>query len=279
MKWGVLALLVLGAAGRAPSGQSGFVDRARDGSVRFRDQAVAIAEGYRPIGPDAPAMGQHWVNLALATDGVMDPTRPPILSYTSVEGRTTLVGIAFVAPLPPGRTPPDTPAGQAAWHVHARALEDEGHVLSHVHGPAAHDSGWRVAVLHVWAWVENPDGPFAAENWALPFVRLGLVPSGVASRRAARALGLAQGGDGFLARQLRIAADLPAADAAAVAAVAREYADRVAAWALPRRGTSLDAGELAWLESAWRGCGRDAIAAVSQETVPRMRRATAALDL
>jgi hypothetical protein len=58
-----------------------------------------------------------------------------------------------------------------------------------------------VAVLHVWAWAENPDGLVTADNWALPFVRRKLdTPSVERSvlRSAALGLALADGADEFV---------------------------------------------------------------------------------
>ena len=67
------------AAGGGAS--SGFLDAVRAATERFRDVAVAEAEGYTLMfgcvsGPDWGAMGLHYVNLALVGDGVLDPARP-----------------------------------------------------------------------------------------------------------------------------------------------------------------------------------------------------------
>ena len=52
-------------------------------------------------------------------------------------------------------------------------------------------------MMHVWIWSPNPEGTFAADNWAIPFLRLGLrVPSEVRVS-AAKALSLASGGRGY----------------------------------------------------------------------------------
>jgi hypothetical protein len=53
-------------------------------------------------------------------------------------------------------------------------------------------AGPRIAVLHAWVWLDNPDGLLATDNWALPYARLGYgAPPAGASRAAARALALA----------------------------------------------------------------------------------------
>ena len=58
----------------------------REATERFRDVAVAEAEGYQLMfgcvsGPDSGAMGLHYVNLTLVGDGELNPTRPEIVIY------------------------------------------------------------------------------------------------------------------------------------------------------------------------------------------------------
>jgi hypothetical protein len=105
-----------------------------------------------------------------------------------------------------------------------------------------------VAVLHAWVGVDNPDGPFAAENWTLPWLRAGLVPPAGAPRDAARAVALAAGGDAFYAAQLRVAAGLDGADADAAARVTADHGRRVVEWAGQRQGRPPGAADIEWLE-------------------------------
>src|SRR5262249_22324874 len=58
----------------------------RESTERFKDVAVAEAEGYHLMfgcvsGPDAGAMGMHFVNMNLVGDGELDATRPEIVLY------------------------------------------------------------------------------------------------------------------------------------------------------------------------------------------------------
>src|SRR4051794_31518400 len=58
----------------------------RDATERFRDVAAAEAEGYAlqfgcVRGPDAGAMGMHFVKGDLVGDDVIDATRPEIVIY------------------------------------------------------------------------------------------------------------------------------------------------------------------------------------------------------
>src|SRR5207247_3533808 len=54
----------------------------------------------------------------------------------------------------------------------------------------------RLAVMHAWIWLDNPDGILATDNWALPYARLGLDVPRAISHSAARALALAAGDGG-----------------------------------------------------------------------------------
>jgi len=76
-------------------------------------------------------------------------------------------------------------------------VEEESFLRSHAGvGHLIPGGGPRIAVLHAWIWLENPDGLLATDNWALPYARLGYrVPPG-ASHEAARAVALAAGDGG-----------------------------------------------------------------------------------
>ena len=60
--------------------------------------SAAEAAGYRlqfgcVSGPDFGAMGMHFVNSALVTDGILDATRPEIVIYEPLpSGRLRLIG-------------------------------------------------------------------------------------------------------------------------------------------------------------------------------------------
>jgi hypothetical protein len=190
-------LLVATAAGQSPD----FVAQARAGTARYRDVEVARAAGYRPVGPDFPGMGRHWVHPALILRDTLDPAAPPILEYAEIAGRPTLVGVAYAMLVRGGTPPPPPPLGlpvpPAAWHFHQGTVEEESFLRSHagvVHVVPGEENAPRIAVLHAWIWLENPDGLLATDNWALPYARLGYrMPPG-APREAARALALAAGG-------------------------------------------------------------------------------------
>jgi hypothetical protein len=180
--------------------KAAFVLAVRDATARYRDRQAAVSDGYRKIGPDFPGMGEHWISVPLLLEGGLDPRRPPILEYAMIDGAPTLVGAAFAVLLQPGESPPSAglPVDRAAWHYHGGTVSEESFVLGHAQQEHGSPDKPRVAVLHVWAWLDNPAGPFATDNWALPYLRLGLEPPTDPPRAAtAHALALAAGGVGY----------------------------------------------------------------------------------
>lgn len=245
--------LVLGsarAAAQEDSSAAAFLSRARAGSERYRDPSVALADGYYAVGPEAPAMGVHWVQPALFLAGSVDPNRPAILEYATIRGCPTLVGVAYALLLEPGEAPPDFPAGQAAWHSHAGGIEAEALRLTHEDG-RTEAAGERVAVLHAWVWIPNPAGPFAPLNWALPYIRAGVDPA-PSPGADARALSLDLGGAAFWEAALARALDANAHDAEVLHRVLAAYADTVARWrARNSVPPHLTDREREWLRELW----------------------------
>jgi hypothetical protein len=134
----------------------GLVRIVRESTERFRDVAVAEAEGYHLLfgcvsGPDSGAMGLHYVNLALVDDGEVDPTTPEIVIYEpGPNGRLRLIGADYL--------------------VFADAWDRKGIGTPQLMGQLLHlfESPNRFGLpafytLHVWAWKENPTGMFV--NW------------------------------------------------------------------------------------------------------------------
>lgn len=239
-------------AAQTDSGATSFLERARAATEKYRDQRAAIADGYRAIGPEAPAMGQHWLHPGLLVAARFDIEHPPILEYVTVQGRPVLAGVGYALPLEPGELPPDSPAGRAAWHSHAGGVEEESVRLSHDETHAEHDAE-RVAVLHAWVRVENPAGPFAPLNWALPFVRAGLEPTAAPRAEAcAKALSLDDAGAAFWERGLARALDADSDDIRAMHRILTAYADTVVAWRARRPASPrLSGAEAAWLDALW----------------------------
>jgi hypothetical protein len=228
---GYLLLLLAGnlAAQSVPSEDTidRFVRETREATARYRDQAAALAAGYRPIGPDFPSMGEHWLNRAIIMEGRVDPARPPILEYITIQGQPVLAGVAY-ARLAYGVAPATAiPAGTTAWHYHAGSVDEESFIASHAsggHGSA--ETGPRIAVLHAWVWFENPAGLFATDNWALPWGRVGMSPPAghTGPMPATLTAALASGGERYFTSLLRIRNGLDSTTAASVETVLQRRA-------------------------------------------------------
>lgn len=229
------ALLTLSLAGTPVAGQSlpaaddvaDFVHAVRGATERYRDQANAITDGYRRIGPDFPSMGEHWLSVPLVVRGEVDPLHPPILEYITVAGRPILAGVAYTQLVRDGIPQARLPAPASAWHYHAGSVDEESFILSHAQKSGAMDSSSkpRIAVLHAWAWLDNPAGLFATDNWALPWHRLGIPapPESNGPSPAGMAAALASGGEPYFLALLRLRDGLTSETADRVARVMERY--------------------------------------------------------
>ena len=74
----------------------------RENTERFKDVKVAEGEGYALMfgcvtGPDAGAMGLHYVNGGILSQNLIDPTKPTIVIYEpQPDGSLRLIGADFV---------------------------------------------------------------------------------------------------------------------------------------------------------------------------------------
>jgi hypothetical protein len=217
-------------------------------------------------------MGEHWVHPIRVADGIIDPAKPQALSYAMLDGRPELLGVIFATPVRAGDTPPASPAG-VVWHDHTESIDEEAALIGHMeHGEGAGPE-IRLAMLHAWVWLENPDGAFAPDNWALPFVRLGLDPPARVSAGAARALSLPSGGDDYYLHLVEVIAS-PTRDGMETARTAiRGARADVDAWirALQSTGAAkIDAGRLDRLEAIWSDLWRTISAAVPDDAAKRL---------
>jgi hypothetical protein len=135
---------------------SDFVRVVREATERFRDVSVAEAEGYALLfgcvsGPDAGAMGMHFVNMALVADGILDATRPEIVIYEPLpNGRLRLIGADYLVLAD-------------SWHANNPAPPELKGQLLHLFESPNRFGLPAFYTLHVWAWKENPKGTFV--NW------------------------------------------------------------------------------------------------------------------
>ena len=135
---------------------TGLLKVVRESTERFRDVAVAEAEGYSLMfgcvtGPDAGAMGLHYVNLNLVGDGLLDPTKPEIVIYEPLPGgKLQLIGADFLV-------------FADAWHAKQAETPQLMGQLMHLFEAPNRFGLPTFYTLHVWAWKENPKGAFV--NW------------------------------------------------------------------------------------------------------------------
>ena len=129
----------------------------REATERFKDFHAAEAAGYNlgfgcVTGPDAGAMGLHFINSSLVASGVIDAKNPQIIIYEpSPDGELKLIGADFLViasqwdAAHPG-TPPEL----------------NGQLFQFFESPNRFGLP-AFYTLHVWAWKENPNGAFV--NW------------------------------------------------------------------------------------------------------------------
>src|SRR5690349_4193807 len=98
MRRGIVVLVLAFAIAGACSGPSRhasrarvaapneFVAAARAATQRYQSQEAAIADGFRRVGGDFPAMGEHWVNLPQVMADSFAPATPSVLTYIRVGG-------------------------------------------------------------------------------------------------------------------------------------------------------------------------------------------------
>jgi hypothetical protein len=243
------AALVLGVGTSRLAAQADLVTTARAGTTRFRDRAVAIDEGYRAVGPDFPGMGEHYVNMGLLLTGTVDPARPPVLEYVTVDGTPRLVGVAYAALVTDSAPQPGLPVPPGAWHTHSGTVDEE----SFFHHTHASGRGPRLAVAHAWIWLDNPAGLYETDNWALPCLRLGFAAPGGLSADAGRALALAAGATGYFTKLVRVVGEPDSAEQGRLSALLDQAATDIAQRVGHGLGTTpLPPALVPWLESAWR---------------------------
>ena len=248
-----------------------FVASAREGTARYADRANAVTDGYRAIGVESPGMGQHWVHVGRLLAGQFDAAHPQILNYAAVGGRHMLVGVGYAIPAHDTVELPSAPISRSHWHFHSSTVEDEELLPTHRMAGMS-DTALRIAVLHAWVWVDNPEGLFTPDNWALPWVRLGLAPPPGTPVDASRAISLASGGEEYFAALL---AHVGRADSDATrqirAVLVEARADlEVRARSLAREG-HVTAADIDWLTDRWAAMWRDLERAVPDGVWAAMR--------
>ena len=158
------------------------LDAARRATAALATPEAARAAGFRPMFGHVPLQGEHYVRADRVLADTFDVERPSVLMFAPVDGKPTLVGVAYAFLHPAGAAPPAGFAGAGdVWHGHPGLSPMPGREL---------------VMMHAW-FADAPDGPFARYNPWLPYLAAGLTPPSAAvladSARgdAARRLGLA----------------------------------------------------------------------------------------
>lgn len=170
-----------------------LVETIRLATKKFRDPQEARDAGYRPMGPDMPNMGVHWINTGLAVQRSLDFEKPSTLTYLHVNGSLKLTGVAYTSPVKTDENAPDLPINTMKWHYHSGNLEKEAHGIHSEQMRRSENTDMNLAMLHAWIWSENPDGIFSADNWALSYHRHGFNPPEDINPDVSKALFLADG--------------------------------------------------------------------------------------
>ncbi len=209
-----------------------FLAEARATATRYDSLQHAIDDGFKRVGTEFPAMGEHWVSFARVLEDSLDARRPSVLIYVNTVVGPRLAGVAYSRLIGGSAAPPAFPF-IGAWHEHNGAVSDESLPAGHsAHAPATPDArlpddSLRFFILHAWIRAANPAGPFATDNWTLPMMRLGLDPGLPLPRDAVRGLALAADEDDYHHAVLSTALALTGSDDSVVAAVVRSRRARI----------------------------------------------------
>ncbi|HKD78417.1 MAG TPA: hypothetical protein VKH81_01920 [Candidatus Angelobacter sp.] len=155
---GSTALLAqAGHSSEEPSPAQGLVKAIRESTAKFQDVNAAIDAKYTltfgcVTGPDAGAMGLHYVNFNILGKGILDPAQPTILIYEpQPDGTQKLIGADFL--ILASQWDPTHPGG---------APQLMGQLFQFFESPNRFGLP-PFYTLHVWAWKQNPNGAFV--NW------------------------------------------------------------------------------------------------------------------
>ena len=143
-----LALVPLLAAGAAVAEGGSLPEQVSAANSRFKDVAVAVSEGYTPIpcasSVDGGAMGIHYVNTDYLGDDAIDIAKPEAVMYEpTADGKLDLVAVEYIALKGPASL--------------------SGQLFSFTNSPNRYGLP-PFYELHVWAWKDNPKGPFTDNN-------------------------------------------------------------------------------------------------------------------
>lgn len=135
----------------------GLVQAVRESTAKFKDVRAAAPDYVLTFGcvtgPDAGAMGLHYVNFDVLKKGLLDAAHPTILIYEpQPDGTQKLVGADFLI----------LASQWDAAHPQGGAPQLMGQLFQYFEAPNRFGLP-AFYTLHVWAWKDNPNGAFV--NW------------------------------------------------------------------------------------------------------------------
>ena len=136
-----LVPLIVLSSGAAVWAQGSLPEQVSAANSRFKDVAVATSEGYAPIpcasSVDGGAMGIHYVNKEYLGDDA------PLHLEPMADGKLALVAVEYISLKGPASL--------------------DGQLFSFTNTPNRYGLP-AFYELHVWAWKDNPKGPFTDNN-------------------------------------------------------------------------------------------------------------------
>jgi hypothetical protein len=159
----------------------------RAATERYADVEAARRDGYTMFGRgERPLIGEHWFRQDLVHQP-LDLGKPSTLQYATINGKRTLVGVAFTVYQRPTDPVPEGFAGNTDhWHVHdisrmQSAITDGRPLLALLArarakrtNPSVASGRTHLAMVHAWTGLDNPDGMFAERHRLLPYLQAGL---------------------------------------------------------------------------------------------------------
>jgi len=188
----LILLLALQAAPQQSVAET-VVASARRAMAPLADTSAARTHGFVPLFEvrlldRTPFQGEHWIHqprLAADTTTTIGLDEPAFVMFGLINGRTERVGTAYIARLRQGTPGPVGLGGdnEAEWHTHqfCRSVPGMGALIL---ADGAEDcialggttSPRQIFMVHVWTDVPNPEGMYAHDNPALPYLAVGLKP-------------------------------------------------------------------------------------------------------
>ncbi len=248
----ILLIMYSGSIRAQENPESDVISEIRAATKIFKDQKMAELYGYRKFGPDMPNMGTHWLYLTAAVDRNFDLSRPSTLTYLTIDGEPVLTGVAYTYPVQPGETPPSLPLKEMKWHYHSGNLEEEAFGLHPKMKQSNEKDIANLAMLHAWVWKDNPEGMFAADNWALSFIRNGIAAPDKPVIEASKALFMLNGGISYYLKFIELSVGDAVYDKEEVRSIMKKYTSGIEEKALQLRANKeINEEDQAELKRLW----------------------------